>query len=227
MAANNAVIKRVIKECCRSLSYNDEERQFTFPLNPCISRIWDDIKKEIRTIAPDFHLVDFNQLLIRLCDLHNQCSRIETKHIADVSMLPGEVLELSLVDNDYPLRLVKMKKGQYLDVNTGQGYSLGDKCEFLDNHILKTSEGHVLGSIKSMALLSPSCEHIVLSELFIGDYYKNKISDSIWPIYEKVVNDANPRSGKRFSEYLLMSKKMGVSSFSLLNILNAGIHVWR
>ncbi|MBQ8361200.1 MAG: hypothetical protein IJX44_04540 [Bacteroidaceae bacterium] len=216
----------MIKECCRSLSYNDEERQFTFPLNPCLSHIWNKVKKDIKSIDPDFHLNDFNQLLTRLCDLHNQYSRIETKCIADIFILPGEVLELSLVDDPNPLRMVKMKKGQYLNVNTGRGYSFGDKYKFRDNYILETSEGYILGSVKSTALLSPSCEHIALSKVYIGDYYRNKISDSLWPIFEMVVNNTNPRCNARIPEYLLMARKMGINSFSLLNILNASTHVW-
>ena len=227
MVVNNTVIKRLIKECCRSLSYNDEERLFTFPLNPCIGHIWEKVKKDIKSIDPDFHLNDFNQLLNRLCDLHNQYSRIETKRIADALILPGEILELSLVDSYNPIRLVKMKRGQYLNVNTGQGYSFGEKHEFIDNNRLETSEGYLLGTVKSTALLSPSCEHIVLSKVYIGDYYRNKISDSLWPIFEMVVNNANPKCNTRFSDYLLMARKMGINSFSLLNILNASIHVWR
>ena len=85
----------------------------------------------------------------------------------------------------------------------------------------------MLGTVKSTALLSPSCEHIVLSKVYIGDYYRNKISDSLWPIFEMVVNNANPKCNTRFSDYLLMARKMGINSFSLLNILNASIHVWR
>ena len=227
MVVNNTVIKRLIKECCRSLSYNDEERQFTFPLNPCIGHIWEKVKKDIKSIDPDFHLNDFNQLLNRLCDLHNQYSRIETKRIADALILPGEILELSLVDSYNPIRLVKMKRGQYLNVNTVQGYSFREKHEFIDNNRLETSEGYLLGTVKSTALLSPSCEHIALSKVYIGDYYRNKISDSLWPIFEMVVNNANPKCNTRFSDYLLMARKMGINSFSLLNILNASIHVWR
>ncbi len=227
MVANNTVIKKLIKECCRSLSYNDEERQFTFPLNPCISSIWNKCKNDIKSIDPNFHLNDFNQLLVRLCDLHNQYSKIGIKHISDSTILSGEVLELSMVGSLPPLRLIKMKRGQYLNVNTGQGYSFGDMHEFIDNNVLEASEGFILGIVKSISLLSPSCEHIVLSKLFIGDYYRNTISDSIWSIYEMVVNNANPRCNTRFSEYLLMARKMGINSFSLLNILNAGIHVWR
>lgn len=157
----------MIKECCRSLSYNDEERQFTFPLNPCISSIWSKCRNDIKSINPDFHLNDFNQLLARLCDLHNQYSKIGIKRIADSIILSGEVLELSLVDNATPLRLIKMKRGQYLNVNTGQGYSFGENHEYIDNCRLETSEGNFLGTVKSIALLSPSCEHIVLSLIHI------------------------------------------------------------
>lgn len=227
MAVNNTIIKRLINECCLSLSYNDEEQHFTFLLNPCIRNIWDKIKKDIKSIDPDFFLNDFNQLLDRLCNLQNQYSRIVTKRIADSLILPGEVLELSLTDNPIPLRLVKMKRGQYLNVNTGQGYVFGKKHEFIDNNNLETSEGYIIGSVNSIGLLTPSCEHIILSKVYIGDYYKNAISDSIWPIFEKAVKNGKPRYDTEFTDYLLISREMGINSFSLLNILNASIHIWR
>ena len=226
MEVNNAVLKLIIKECCRSsLLYNDEERQFMFPLKPGLNSIWPEIKSVIHTEHPDFHLSDFNQLLARLCDLRNQYTKIEViKCISDTLILTGEVLELSLVDKSIPLRLIKMKEGQYLNANIGKGYTFGKNIEFINGYPLKTSEGKVLGTIKSIAWLCPSIEHIVLSKLFIGSYYKNKIADSIWPIFDKIVNYNPLILNTDLNDFLLMSRKMGINSFTLLNILNAGIY---
>lgn len=227
MAVNNTLLKKIIMECCRSLSYNDEERQFTFPLYPCIMSIWDKIKFDLTSNSSHFYLCDFNQLLTKLSDLNNQYTRIEVNNISDVYILPGEVLELTMVDIPIPFRLIKMKDGQYLNARTGKGYTFGKKFEFINNNHLVTSEGYILGIIKSIAFLSLSIEHIVLSKQFIGNYYRRAISDSIWPIFEKVVNNSTPRYDTDFTEYLVMSKNLGINSFSLLNILNAGTCLWR
>ena len=134
MEVNNAVLKLIIKECCRSsLLYNDEERQFMFPLKPGLNSIWPEIKSVIHTEHPDFHLSDFNQLLARLCDLRNQYTKIEVrKCTSDTFILTGEILELSLVDEFIPLRLIKMKEGQYLNASMGKGYTFGKNIEFIN-----------------------------------------------------------------------------------------------
>ncbi len=213
MAESNLVLKKLIESCCRSLSYNDDERQFTFPLRPCITSIWDSLKKDTEVVSSEFYLNDFNKLLSRLADLQNQYSKIGVRSISDINILTGEVLEVSLIGKENPLRLIKMKDNQYLDANIGKGYSLGGKNKFIEETCLKTSEGYELGQIKSIALLSPSCEHFVLSKLFIGNYYRNKISNSIWPIFDKVVNDGVPKYDTDLTIFFVNVKKNGDTFF--------------
>lgn len=227
MVVSNILLKKIVRECCRSLSYNDEERQFTFSLKPYLESVWDNIKDEIKVAAPDFYLNDFNKLLSRLSDPLNQYIRVEVGNMADAEILNGEVLEVSLVSKQNPIRLVKMKNGQYLNTNSGKGYTLGRNFEFVNGARLRTSEGDELGVINFIALLSPSREHYVLSSLFIRNYYRNKISESIWPIFNKVVEDGVPQYNTDLTVFLEMARKMGIHSFSLLNILNAGACTWR
>ncbi|MFS2707554.1 hypothetical protein AAH082_18695 [Phocaeicola vulgatus] len=227
MAVSNILLKTIIRKCCRTLSYVEEEHFFTFPFYPYISDIWDNIRGEIHSEFPEFYLKDFNNILHNLSDIDNLCERNEVSQIADSLILNGEVLEIFLGGKIHPLRLVKMKDGQYLNVNTGNGYVFGTKSEFSKESLLVTSDGKNLGKIKSISLLYLSCEHIVLSKLFIGNYFNNKVSDSLWPIFEKVVKDGHPNSDTDLSIYLTLAKQMGINSYTLINILNAGSHLWR
>lgn len=98
MEVSNAVLKQIIKECCRSLSYNDEERQFSFPLYPYLDLIWEKLKGVINKDTPDYYLNDFNHLLSKLGDLPNQFNREEYKKIMDSQLLNGEVIEMILLN---------------------------------------------------------------------------------------------------------------------------------
>lgn len=227
MVVNNTVLKRVIKECCRSLSFDVEERQFSFPLYPCLALKWNELKGYIHGYYPDFYLSDFNHLLSNLDDLIHQYNSNIVECISDSSLLNGEVLEIKIDDDTVPVRLVKMKDGQYLHYETGRGISLGRNFVFKVGHKILTSEGRSLGKIRLITLLLPSNEHIVISRIYIGNYYRNRISCSLWPLYEKIMEDGIKRLELQPELYLSMSKDLGIQSFTLLNILNAAVHQWR
>lgn len=227
MVVNNTVLKRIIKECCRSLSFNVEERQFSFPLYPCLELKWNELKGYIHGYYPDFYLSDFNHLLSNLDDLIHQYNSNIVECISDSSLLNGEVLEIKIDDDLSLVRLVKMKDGQYLHCETGGGISLGRNFVFRVGGGMLTSEGRNFGKIRSVTLLSPSDEHIVISKIYIGNYYRSGISCSLWPIYEKIMEDGIKRLALQPELYLSMSKDLGIQSFTLLNILNAAVHQWR
>lgn len=226
MEVSNTVLKQIIKECCRSLSYNDEERQFSFPLYPYLDLIWENLKEIIHKDIPDFYLNDFNHLLSKLGDLPNQFNRQEYQKITDSQLLNGEVIEIILTENNEVVRLIKMKAGQYLNYHTGIGISVGKGYIFQIGHNLKSSEGKQFGHIKKLQILMPSQEHIVISKVYIGNYYKKTIGVSLWPLYDSVVNH-NSTSLNNCNEYLTISKDLGINSFTLLTILNAATNLWR
>lgn len=226
MEVSNTVLKKIIKECCRSLSYNDEERQFSFPLYPNIDLIWENLKEVIHRDSPNYYLNDFNHLLSQLGDLPNQFNRQEHKRIEDAQLLNGEVVEITLTGHDVAIRLIRMKAGQYLNCHNGKGISLGKDFVFQIGHNLITSEGKKLGAINRLQLLIPSNEHIAISKVFIGNYYKRVISESLWPLYDSTVNHKSP-SVNGCREYLTISKDLGINSFALLTILNAATKLWR
>lgn len=89
-----------------------------------------------------------------------------------------------------------------------------------------TSEGKHLGTIKKLQILIPSQEHIVLSKVFIGTYYKRPIGESLWALYDNIIN-CNSSSLNNCSKYLNISKELGINSFTLLTILNAATNQWR
>lgn len=223
MVVSNSLLKKIIERSCRSLSYNDEERQFIFPIQIGINDIWENLKVDIQKECTTFYVDDYNRLLARLNNLPNLYKRISEDSIADVQILCGEVLEVELIDDDIPWRLVKMQSGQYLNAMTGCGYCLCDKFVFAPDACLITSDGYRLGIIKSVTMLSPSIEHILLSQVFIGPYYNNKVSDSIWTLFNVSANNEGRVVDTR--DCLKMSKSMGINTFTLINILNAGIYV--
>lgn len=226
MEVSNTVLKQIIKECCRSLSYNDEERQFSFPLYPHIDLIWEKLQEIIHQNMPNFYLNDFNHLLSKLGDLPNQFNRQEYKNITDSQLLNGEVIETILTEKSEVVRLVKMKAGQYLNNHNGIGISVGKDYVFQIGQNLKTSEGKDLGLIQKLQILIPSQEHIVISKVFIGNYYKKTIAASLWPLYDSITNQ-NPTSLKKCSGFLAISNDLGINSFTLLTILNAATNLWR
>lgn len=226
MEVSNTVLKQIIKECCRSLSYNDEERQFSFPLYPYVDSIWENLQKIIHQNIPDYYLNDFNHLLSKLGDLPNQFNRQECKNITDSQLLNGEVIEIILTEKSEVVRLIKMKVGQYLNYHNGIGISVGKDYVFRIGHNLKTSEGKDLGRIQKLHILMPSQEHIVISKVFIGNYYKRTIGESLWPLYDSFTTQKST-SIKKCSEFLATSKDLGINSFTLLNILNAATNLWR
>lgn len=227
MAVSNTVLKKIIKECCRSLSYNDEERQFSFPLYPHIDLKWENLKEVIHKDFPDYYLNDFNHLLAQLLDLPNQFNRQEHKRIVDAQLLNGEVIEIILAEYGEIIRLIRMKAGQYLNCHNGNGISLGKDYIFQIGHNLNTSEGKQLGTINRLQLLIPSIEHIAISKVFIGNYYKRSIGESLWPLYDSIVNNNSSSLNISCSKYLTISKDLGINSFSLLTILNAATKLWR
>lgn len=226
MEVSNTVLKQIIKECCRSLSYNDEERQFSFPLYPNIDLVWEKLKEVIHKYNPDYFLNDFNQLLSKLGDLANQFNSEECKKIMDSQLLNGEVIEIIFTGYANAIRLVRMKAGQYLNCHNGMGFSVGNDYIFQIGHNLRTSEGKQLGTIQKLQILIPTQEHIVISKVFIGNYYKSTIGESLWPLYNKIVNP-NSTSINNYSEYLTISRNLGVNSLTLLMILNAAVNQWR
>lgn len=221
MEVNNAVLKLIIKECCRSLSYNDEERQFSFSLRPSLHRVWESKKKEISSIQPDFMLYDFNSVLSNLEFPTNTQNKISISVLKDNDIVNGEVLSIEIYGEDVPLKLIKMKRGQYLNVLSGMGLSFGDRFEFSVDRNLVTSEGFNQGACKTISILLPSAYNIVLSRVFLGKYFLNNIGSSLWPIYDVAKEYLNTLDSKRLDEIVTISAKLGIGSFALLNILNS------
>lgn len=220
MEVNNAVLKLIIKECCRSLSYNDEERQFSFSLRPSLHRVWENKKKAIWSIQPDFMLNDFNAVLSNLEFPTDTRNRIYISTLKDNDIVNGEVLSLEIYGEDMPLKLIKMKRGQYLNGLSGVGLSFGDIFEFSIDKDIVSSEGFNLGVCKTISILLPTAYNIVLSRVFLGKYFLNKIGSSLWPIFDEAKEYINSHDSKRLDNIVTISTNLGVGSFALLNILN-------
>lgn len=220
MEVSNEVIKLIIKECCRSLSYNDDERQFSFLLRPSLQlqNFWGNNKNKIREYNPEFILDDFNEVLRNLESPGNSLERISCTSLKDEEIINGEVLIIEILGLDSCLKIVKMERGQYFNVNTGTGLSLGDKFEFSIDKNITTSEGVDYGICKSISLLLPTKYDIVLSSVYLGKYYLNNVGDSLWPLYNEITN-IDVYNSEDVKNILPKCKSLGIGVFPLFNIL--------
>ena len=224
MVVDNGILKIITKECCRSLSFDDERQQFTFPFRSALPDHWIVIRKRVHHIDPCFHLDSFNNELHRLACLSELSIELPINEICDKDLMQGEMLRISLAQGYAPvIILIKMKNGQYLDNTTGRGLSLGDYAAFRVSVELLTSEGENLGVCKSISLLMPTPEHTAMGRVMLGSYYRKHISDSLWPLYNlaKTVNFKN--STNVCKELLSLASKMGIGIMPFLNIINAPI----
>ena len=224
MAVDNGILKIITKECCRSLSFDDERQLFSFPFRPALSDLWIDMRKRVHKIDPCFHLDNFNNELHRMASLSELSIELSVNEIHDVDLMQGEMMRISLSQGYVPVStLIKMKRGQYLDSTTGRGLSLGDRTSFKVGKEIITSEGEKLGVCKTISLLMPTAEHTAVGRVMLGSYYRKDISDSLWPLYNlaKTVNYNNATLVCK--EILSMASKMGIGIMPLLNIINAPV----
>lgn len=223
MAVNKQVLKYVIRECCRSLSYDYVERQFSFPLSSSlVIRDWDRISSNVRSIDNSFYSNDLDQLLLRLGNLLNECTQeVVHESIADSEIMVGEVLKVTTGAAQSDHLLVKMEEGQYLDSISGRGFSLGNEFEFRIGGEIISSEGERLGTCQSINIEIPTALHVCLSGLFINEYYRNDVAESLWPIYNKAKSVHSKGRNCECNDLICMSKEYGVNSFTLLHILKA------
>ena len=119
---------------------------------------------------------------------------------------------------------MKMSHGEYLDLTTGTGVSLGDHIRFCCGETLITSEGELLGIINSCRLLCPTIEHVSISKVFFKDYYKHQRSESLWELFEKakLICQCHTHIGKEV-QLIELAVDNGADAFILLNIVNAAI----
>lgn len=217
MEVNSTALKIIVKECCRSLSYNDEERQFSFPLCSSLAYVWALNRDIIRQHIPNFTLADFNAVLSQLESPISTQNTIPYTSLSDSEILNGEVISVKFEDER--LFLVKMKTGQYLSATDGVSISFGKQIEFCRGNELVTSEGKSYGKCKEVEIVLPNPYHIALSRVFIGKYYLNKIDNSLWPIYDTAMSYLQLRNNKTLEQIINRCRKSGIGAHSLLYIL--------
>lgn len=221
MEVNSTILKLIIKECCRSLSYEDEERRFFFLLRPSLFSVWEDKKETIWKYHPDFTLNDFNLVLSNIKYPTDTQNMITFTSLRDEEIVNGEVLNIKTLESEYPsLLIIKMKRGQYLNVLTGAGLSLGDKSKFCVGKNVVTSEGTNLGKCGAITILLPTLYNIVLSSVFLNGYYRNNIGSSLWPIHDEAIGYILSRDANRLGNILRISTELGIGTFALFHILN-------
>lgn len=223
MAVSRQLISDIIRESCRTLHYDADRRRFSLLFRHYLDRIWGDLSRREDVIAERFNPDDFNALLRRIEELPTTFKRLPVPgEIGDSGILQGEILEIALSDRHDDLVIMKMEEGAYLDLTAGAGISFGSQIEFRHDACLTASDGTRFGTIASVGLRIPCEEHIIVSDLYMNRYYNNRISRSLWSIFEQSQTiRANSRNCD-CSELLDAAKSSGIDIFVLLNIINAG-----
>ena len=226
MEENSRILKLIVKECCLPLHFDEEERQFSFPFKYRLNEIWERLKPEIHRLNSEWFLRDFNAALAALAFPLNQTEIIHIHNIANNELYNGEVIELDFKEKNIPEIYIKMGSGQYLNRDTGTGYTISEFFEFKVGNILLTSEGKRLGEIRAIRLHSPTDIHIALGRIFLTGYYRHTVSSSLWPIYEEasasMLNNPKDINCERITQIAI---KNGIGVLPLLSILKASLSV--
>lgn len=226
MEENSRILKLIVKECCLPLHFNEEERQFSFPFRYRLKEIWERLKPEIRRLNSEWFLRDFNAALAALDFPLIQTDIIAIREISDNELCTGELLELTFKEKSIPEVYIKMGNGQYLNRDTGRGYTISECFEFKVGNVLLTSEGKRLGEIKAIRLHSPTDIHIALGRVFLPGYYRHTVSSSLWSIYEEALeavrNNPKDTDCERITQIAI---EKGVGVLPLLSILKASLPV--
>lgn len=221
MEVSSTILKKIVKECCRSLSYDDEERQFSFRLKPSLAMIWEKMKDSIQVEYPDFFIADFNNVLSHIDNLKNMYSKRSIYEMEDRDIMVGEIIEISVAESISPILMVKMKAGQYLRIDDGVALSLGTEISFAKGKEIFTSEGIKIGECRGINICIPSKNSVALSGAFLKKYYKNKVSDSLWSIYEMGKRIVNSSCSRGCEEILTQATASGINALTLMCILKA------
>lgn len=219
MEVSSTILKRIVKECCRSLHYNDVERQFSFPLKSSLEGIWNILKYNIQQENHDFFLSDFNHVLSLIVSSNPYRQSVSFTELSDSEIMVGEILNIKIRGEETPCVLVKMKHGQYLRPKSGDAISLGSKFIFRCGKELQTSEGIYWGECSEISILKPSRLDVAISGVFLKKYFKNRVSESIWPIYNMAKEIVLSSNNANCEELLRLSEEMGINSLTLTYIL--------
>lgn len=150
------------------------------------------------------------------------CAKCDIDELCDGDLIVGEVLELLFSSAAAPVYLVKMKAGQYLNVHTGKGLCFSHNLQFCSGKPVTTSEGTCLGLLRGINALIPREELLSLSKIFIGRYYKQSVTRSLWSLYEQarglaMVAKENTTCVQLQDE----AKELGINALTLLCVANA------
>lgn len=217
MEVDKAVIKLIVKECCRGIEYDEILQQYSFALMPELQKIWQKIRPELRIIMSGFREEDFSAILTVLTHLQSNFIRVPiSDRLLNTDLLPSEILELTI--NSEKFVMTKMGAFQYL-TSTGEGVTLPLKTCFGHDRELITSEGKSLGTIQEVCLRCPSEIHIAASAILLSGYYKNGISSSLWELYGH--SERLRINGGNYSALLQIACNMGIGLLSLFTIINS------
>lgn len=221
MEADRLFKTRIVKECCRSLCYDAESRQFSFSLRPCLPDKWQRLSIVAKNQHLPFFTLDFNDFIARVDRASKEFIRIPYIYsLTDSQILNGEIIELTF-DNQLAFSYVKMGCGQYLCCQTGVGFTFGSLIEFKTNMRLLNAEGYFLGTIERIALLAPAECHLCIDGAFFGNFFRKSVGSSLWSLFEIATTIVDGGNRSLCTELMQKAITLGIGSLPLLSIVNS------
>ena len=217
MVEDKSIINLIVKECCRGIEYDEMPKQYSFALMPNCDKRWSSLSSKIKQITRQFIVADFNDVLSQLQNAHSIYNKIHlSKGIHNDMLLPGEVLEIK---SDKRVSIfTKMGDCQYLS-DSGDCMIFPSNLVFQKGITLQTSEGIDMGNVLEVYLRTPTFMQVVLGEILMPGYYKQKIKFSLWDLYY-FAEDAR-KNPKNCNIILDMAKDFGIGIFPMVNIINS------
>lgn len=216
MVVSNDAASLIIKECCDGLAFSRQSHKFTFTLKPGCDSIWETLHPRLKSICGIFTLEDFNFHLNEIITLHHSSSRLSLNsaiHISSVNI--GETLELC--SENEVVTLTKMSRNQFL-LENGRGVTFPSTMDFAAGIPIASSEGNVICEPEYVNILMPLQAHIIISTIYLPNYYRKKIAPSLWPLYALSVKVRESRGD--CSPLLQMAADMGLGIMETLRVIN-------
>ncbi|MGN0222928.1 MAG: hypothetical protein ACI4AM_02755 [Muribaculaceae bacterium] len=208
MAECNIPLRKILaKECTQSLAYRDGV--FSFPVREYLSS--ERLRAMITSRGMHFASETVNAILGEFKRLHTMANKHSIDSICLGDLLVGEVMEAEIASNASAVRMMKVARNVLLIEGGGE-------VEISDDFRLAAGVALSIGVVERLRMLTPRIDHIVLSDVYIGSFYRRAIADDLRSLVDEAQSIINKRGD--CTPLLRRAKELHIGAFQLLNLLN-------
>ena len=222
MEVNKIISHHLYSSYCRTLQYDEYLHRYTFN----VDAISDDFIYRIKSTV--FNHLNRNRSIEQIRQRVNNLSH-EVSHpvyrkeavqpcILFKDIIPGETISFTIPAGHHSIELIKLNEKNWLVLNS-------DCQEYKQGSFLKMEEG------ESVYDWFDSCEkkfvysgnfHDSMDKIYLRHLYKNTITSSIAPLYERL-NEAHNvgRLCSEWKEIIELAGSMGCGSYTVRRLLDS------